>query len=56
MFGYSHLPFSTSLTPLYNGNSEVFILYVDQARDLLFYLEQEPTITLYLEKFPQAIL
>jgi hypothetical protein len=46
MFGYSHLPFSTSFTESFNGVQESFVLYIDQSSDFNLFIEQFPYITL----------
>lgn len=40
MFGYSHLPFSTSFTPVFNGETETFTLFIEQSQDLDFHIKQ----------------
>lgn len=40
MFGFSHLPFSTLYTPVFNGEEESFIMFIDQGQDLDFNVKQ----------------
>lgn len=51
MFGFSHLPFCTSISPLYNGQTELFVLYVDQSVDIGFLIARELDISRKLENF-----
>jgi hypothetical protein len=56
MFGFSHLPFSTSLTTTYNGIEESFVLYIDQRSDFNLYIDQELDLNMFLEQFPYITL
>lgn len=66
MFGFSHLPFSTSLTPTYNGSTENFILYIkqdeifplfiDQELDFLFYITQDSNFNLFINQEEELLL
>lgn len=46
MFGFSHLPFSTLYTPLFNGEIESFSMYIEQGLgyDFDINLDQDFTI------------
>jgi hypothetical protein len=56
MFGYSHLPFSTSFTESFNGVQESFVLYIDQSSDFNLFIEQELNLDMFLEQFPYITL
>lgn len=34
MFGFSHLPFSTLYTPVFNGETESLVMFIEQGQDL----------------------
>lgn len=56
MFGFSHLPFSTSFTPTFNGAEEFFTLFIDQSDDFILYIDQGLDLDLYLDNFPSIVL
>jgi hypothetical protein len=40
MFGFSHLPFSTLFTPVFNGEIDSFEMFIDQGTSLDFDIKQ----------------
>lgn len=56
MFGFSHLPFSSTFTATYNGLEETFVLYIDQGIGFDLFIEEEINLQLLLNKSPPMIL
>lgn len=50
MFGFSHLPFSTLYTPVFNGEEESFIMIIDQGENLHFNIKQSLGFNLDIEQ------
>jgi hypothetical protein len=49
MFGYSHLPFSTSETPLLNGDILNFILYISQNPSFILNIQEQLDLILSIQ-------
>jgi hypothetical protein len=50
MFGFSHLPFSTSITKFLNGDEQGIILYINQLDNIQLYQKTIINITLTIEQ------
>ena len=56
MFGFSHLPYSTSDTVFFNGEVFGFILNVGISQNLPFYVEKEISFILNIQQDSVIIL
>ncbi len=50
MFGFSHLPFSTSITKFLNGDEQGIILYINQIDSIQLHQKTVIGITLTIEQ------